>query len=192
MRKEANSSRRAFLHQCAICAGAMALPPAWAALLIPSQRPSARQVPLSKQSPVSFQYLASEQVLTVEAVTEQIIPADDEPGAKWAGVVHYIDLGLAGKFRRFRPLYEAGLKQLGSLAQTRSSKAFWALDFSTQKQLLEKLEQDTSSVGGGPSGAEFFKRAREDTLCGFFGEPKYGGNKEFIGWKILKFTKFEL
>ena len=54
--------------------------------------------------PLGFRFFSSAQG-AAEAVTDQIIPADEQPGAKWAGVVHYIDLALTGDLKDFRPAY---------------------------------------------------------------------------------------
>jgi gluconate 2-dehydrogenase gamma chain len=137
--------------------------------------------------PLEFKYLIPAQVATIEAIAEQIIPADEDPGAKWAGVVHYIDLGLAGDLKEYRPVYEAGLKRLAALTAEVSNQSFPELDFATQTQVLEKLEKDDAREGSGASGREFFQFVRRHTIEGFFGDPKYGGNRETIGWKILKF-----
>ena len=40
----------------------------------------------------------------------------------------------------------------------------------------------------GLSGREFFELMRKHTLEGFFSEPKHGGNRDSIGWKVLGFV----
>ena len=186
--RSGRSTRREFLHRCAICAGAAALPPAWAKLVAAGDHNHHAAVGASPApAPVAFTYFTLEQAATVEAITDQIIPADADPGAKWAGVVHYIDLALAGDLKEHRPAYEAGLRRLASLAREGADKPFAQLDFATQTKILEKLEADDFREGSGPSGREFFLLVRRQTLEGFFGDPKYGGNRDSIGWKILKF-----
>jgi gluconate 2-dehydrogenase gamma chain len=179
--------RREFLHRCAICAGVMALPPAWAKLAGGATQHAAHSTSAAAPGPVEFKYLTPPQVATIEAIAEQIIPADEDPGAKWAGVVHYIDLGLAGDLKEYRPVYEAGLRRLAALTAEVSNQSFPELDFAAQTQHLEKLEKDDAREGSGASGHEFFRLIRRHTIEGFFGDPKYGGNRETIGWKILKF-----
>ena len=46
-------------------------------------------------------------------------------------------------------------------------------------QLFLKLDSDASG------GAEFFERTPQHP-SGLFGYPKYGGNKGFVGWKMLQ------
>jgi len=182
------STRRDFLHRCAICAGAVAWPPAWAKLAAAAgQHPEGHVKAAGPKAPLEFQYLTPEQAATIEAICEQIIPADEDPGAKWAGVVHYIDLGLAGDLKEYRPVYEAGLKRLAALTREIGTRSFPELDFAVQTQILEKLEKDELREGAGATGREFFELVRRHTIEGFWGDPKYGGNREMIGWKILQF-----
>jgi gluconate 2-dehydrogenase gamma chain len=179
--------RREFLHRCAICAGMMALPPAWAKLAAGRTQHGAHGASTAGPAPLGFKYLNPPQVAAIEAIAEQIIPADEDPGAKWAGVVHYIDLGLAGDLQEYRPVYEAGLKRLATLTRQAGVQPFAELDFAAQTKILERLEKDEGRQGAGTSGREFFQLVRRHTIEGFFGDPKYGGNRETIGWKILKF-----
>jgi len=176
------STRREFLHRCAICAGVAALPPAWAKLA-----GAAHVTPWPQAAPLAFQYLTPQQVATLEAVCEQIIPADEDPGAKWAGVVHYIDLGLAGDLKEYRAVYEAGLKRLEALTRGAGAMPFADLDLAAQTTILEQLEKDEGREGTALGGREFFQLVRHHTIEGFWGDPKYGGNREMIGWKVLKF-----
>lgn len=183
-----STDRREFLHRCAICAGVAVLPPAWARLLRGAEQHRRHTAPTAgAQEPLGFKYFSPAQAAIVEAVSEQIIPADEDPGAKWAGVVHYIDLGLAGDLKEFRSAYAAGLRRLAALTQEMSPKPFDQLDFATQTQVLEKLERDDTREDNAPSGHDFFRVIRQHTLQGFFGDPQYGGNRDFVGWKILKF-----
>jgi len=180
--------RRKFLHRCAICAGAAALPPSWARMLSAAEHShQTKDDATARQTPLPFKYFTPEQAATVEAISEQIIPADDDPGAKWAGVVHYIDMGLAGDLKEHRSVYDAGLKRLAVLTREESDRPFAELDSSAQTKILEKLEADDNREGDAQTGGEFFRLVRRHTIEGFFGDPSYGGNRDLSGWKILKF-----
>lgn len=181
-------SRRAFLHHCGICTGCLVLPSSWLEVLAVADRcspPSSGSA--TDRSPLEFRFFNPAQAVAVEAVTDQIIPADQHPGAKWAGVVHYIDLALAGDLKDFRSAYNRGIQRLEALAHDFSGKTFAELDFATQTSLLERLEQDQSPITSGLNGAKFFQLVRKHTLEGFFGDPKYGGNRDSVGWRILEF-----
>jgi len=46
---------------------------------------------------------------------------------------------------------------------------------------------ETNRAEGVPTGRAFFNRARRLTLEGMFGDPYYGGNKNFVGWDLIKY-----
>jgi gluconate 2-dehydrogenase gamma chain len=181
-------ARREFLHRCALCAGTVSLPPVWLKLVAVAEQNPVHATPEPKLG-IAFRFFNPAQAATIEAVTDQIIPANEDPGAKWAGVVHYIDLALAGDLKVCRPAYENGIERLDTLAHGLAGKPFSALEFADQTSVLEKLEQDETPLGSATSGRSFFELVRKHTLEGFFGDPKYGGNRDWIGWKILKFEQ---
>lgn len=122
-----------------------------------------------------------QQARTVEAIAEQIIPKDDAPGATEAGVLYYIDSGLAGDLRRHREKYVEGLRLLDQAGREKRGKNFVDLTHDQQIEMLRALE------GGRGSGAAFFELIRMHTMEGFYGHPRYGGNKNFLSWKMLGF-----
>jgi gluconate 2-dehydrogenase gamma chain len=178
-------SRRRFLHRCGICTGSLILPAAWAKMAFPqSSSPEARGS--GATGALEFRFFNPARAATVEAVTDQIIPADQEPGAKWAGVVHYIDLGLANDLKDLRPAYSEGIQYLETLAHRISGKIFADLQFAEQTKVLDKLEHDETPIANGLSGREFFELMRKHTLEGFFGDPKH--DRSSVGWKVLGFV----
>ena len=58
---------------------------------------------------VAWRFLTADEARLVDAITEQIIPADQDPGARDAGVVNFIDKQLAGRLRRHQAAYRGGL-----------------------------------------------------------------------------------
>jgi len=48
----------------------------------------------------------------VEAISEQVIPSDQYSGGKEAGVAIFIDLQLAGPYRRFGKIYKEDLAKV--------------------------------------------------------------------------------
>src|SRR4051794_32220096 len=91
----------------------------------------------------------------VEALCDQIIPADDAPGAKDAGVLYYIDRQLAGPLKRFAPRYHAGLPAFATLPE---------LPFDRQTAFLRDLHGD---------GLAFFNFVVDHTMQGFYGSPTH-------------------
>ena len=136
--------------------------------------------------PVGFRFLNPAQAAAVEAVTDQIIPADDQPGAKAAGVVHYIDLLLTSVRKDLVPAYSAGVPRLDAMARQIGGKRFAELPFSEQTKVLEKLELDETPIIKGLSGRSFFELMRGQTLGGFYGDPNH--DRSSVGWKNLGFS----
>jgi gluconate 2-dehydrogenase gamma chain len=116
------------------------------------------------------------QAAQVEAIASRIIPTDDTPGAREAGVIHFIDQSLTGFAKEQAPLFAAGLTSLGETVTKRhgSAATFAALTAEQQDALLREIEK-----------TEFFGAMRFATIAGFLALPKYGGNKDYIGWKFI-------
>jgi gluconate 2-dehydrogenase gamma chain len=170
---------------------------------LPSVRPMTRRdflrassatllaVPLI-QLPSSFWgsshcYFTESEAATVNAMCERIIPADEDPGAAWAGVVDFIDRKLVGYHRRYQSLYRIGLKGVSESGLTLFSKEFIDLNSAQQDELLRKLEsnQAPGAVWSQISASDFFNRLVEHTLEGFYGGPRHGGNRDAISWRML-------
>jgi gluconate 2-dehydrogenase gamma chain len=46
---------------------------------------------------------------------------------------------------------------------------------------------DGGNAEGFPNARAFFNRARRLTMEGMFGDPYYGGNKNFAGWDLIRY-----
>jgi hypothetical protein len=46
---------------------------------------------------------------------------------------------------------------------------------------------EAGTAQGFPNARAFFNRARRLTLEGMFGDPYYGGNKDFAGWDLIRY-----
>ena len=122
--------------------------------------------------------LSAPDAADVEALTSQIIPSDDTPGAREAGVSFFIDTVLGSILAHWRPSFEAGLKEFQQACRARHPDAasFAALSSARQIEFLRTV--DTT---------RFFEQARLLTLCGMLSMPKYGGNRDGAGWKMIGF-----
>jgi gluconate 2-dehydrogenase gamma chain len=117
--------------------------------------------------------LTENDVKFLEALVDQIVPADDTPGALQAGVVFYIDKQLAGPLKRFREQYAKGIPTFRAACQAKTGKDFLAL---TPGERSEFLHRHSSG---------FFNLVIEHTLQGFYGSPSHGGNLNDASWKML-------
>ena len=131
--------------------------------------------------------LTSEEAVLVEAISEQVIPADQDPGGRQAQVVNFIDLQLAGAHKRFRKIYREGLERLSETCILVYGKSFVDLPFDKQTDLLVKLETNDvpKSIWQNQSPSEFLRLISDHCMQGFYGSPRHGGNQNFASWHML-------
>jgi gluconate 2-dehydrogenase gamma chain len=170
-------SRREFVVQSTLYGGAL-----W--MLLNARRPRALQAALETSYREAF---SEEQWMTVQAITGRIIPTDHEPGAIEANAVNFIDKALVHEDRKLKPVYDQGLAGLDLVSKHRFSKPFVALAPEQQDDVLAALE--SGKAEGWPSSvvpaAEFFAIVRMHSIVGFLADPKYGGNRDYAGWKVV-------
>jgi gluconate 2-dehydrogenase gamma chain len=128
----------------------------------------------------------------LEAICARIIPTDaNGPGAREARAAHYIDRALGGALASSRQAYTAGLAALD--AYSRSSRRAPFLELSPRDQDSVLIDVETGAATGFTgSSAAFFAMVRTHTLQGTFGDPYYGGNKDFVGWDLLAYPGLRL
>jgi gluconate 2-dehydrogenase gamma chain len=153
---------------------------------------SAALVPVAAlQSPaqpaaVAEHALTPARLRTLEAFIDRLIPRDENgPGAVDAGAQNYIDRQLAGYLSSEKDLFIAGLEAVDAYARRAHGAPLADLSVEKRDELLTAI--DTNRAEGLPAGRAFFNRARRLTLEGMFGDPYYGGNKNFAGWDLIKY-----
>ncbi len=125
--------------------------------------------------------LSGQEAHVVESLCAQIIPADDFPGAKEAGVLFYIETQLAGPYAHFAPDYHKGIAAFQEASLAKTSKRFDVLSFPEQTQFLKQIESQPASQAN-----HFFQLVIDHTMQGFYGSPKHGGNKDHASWNMLQ------
>jgi gluconate 2-dehydrogenase gamma chain len=126
------------------------------------------------------------QAALVAAVAEQFIPADDFPGGREAGVVHYIDGILAGPFgKSYRTRYEQGLAAIDRFSRERHLDNFVSLNANQQESILKALESGKEVER---TAQEFFGMLLQHTFEGYYGDPEHGGNLGGASWKMIGFA----
>jgi gluconate 2-dehydrogenase gamma chain len=123
-----------------------------------------------------WRFLTAAEGRTLEAICEQIVPTDQTPGAAWAGVVNFIDRQLMGAYRRQRDAYRTGLMEIDRASAGKFGKDFASLDAPQQTALLESLK------GG---AQRFFSTVIAHTMQGYYGDPRHGGNRDAVSWRML-------
>jgi gluconate 2-dehydrogenase gamma chain len=147
---------------------------AWIAANLPSIAAAQQHANHASQSaqPLKFEFFTPELAADVEAIAEQIIPADETPGARDARVVYFIDRALVTFEREKQKQYTEGLNKLHADLRKRFSE----LNTSEQSAALRSIEK-----------TEFFELVRTHTVMGFFANPEHGGNLNEAGWKTIGF-----
>jgi gluconate 2-dehydrogenase gamma chain len=178
-------------------------------------RPDAGTPPTAVK-PGPWEFFTAEEVATVEALVDRLIPPDPQtPGGKDAGCAVFIDRQLAGGYGHHEGLYNlppfhdgieqqgpqgamgpadmyrAGLAALDRYCRAQPfggqhGKRFAELTAENQDTVLRGLESKAIKLEG-VDGNEFFEQLLKDTMQGFFADPLYGGNRNMCAWKMLGF-----
>ncbi len=193
-----DEGRRAFLKGAAASAGAVAgatlIPPAQAA----DQPMQAMHgsMPDAKKSEVApaiggagqHAFFNDNDAIVIAALTERIMPdAPGKPGAREAGVANYIDLALAGAYKDQQDFYRSGLMQIDAYCHAQYKRSFAALTPDQQDAVVGALATGKADGFTWPTAQAFFRTVRIHTMEGMFGDPIYGGNRNFAGWQLIGF-----
>lgn len=169
MKAQEPVSRRSFIRQTSGAVGSGWLAAQWPLFMTAAAAACQRQ-----EAGADFEHLDQPLALTLEAVAEQIFPADDSPGAREAGVIWFVDQLLGGPWSGVRSVLESGATDLDDRAGP--NRRFVELSFDEQTSVLRSIEQ-----------GQFFSTMRLLTLAGMFALPGHGGNREKAGWRLIGF-----
>jgi gluconate 2-dehydrogenase gamma chain len=134
-----------------------------------------------------WQVLTDPEARLLEAMTEQIIPADQDPGAKNAGCIHFIDRQLAGFYNTHVDTYRRGLIGVDQSSQLSYGKTFLACAWDEQTEVMKDLESGKAqgAIWQEISSRQFFNLVRDHTMQAFYGSPRHGGNKHYISYRMM-------
>lgn len=131
--------------------------------------------------------LTTQQLATLEAVVDRIIPPDDFPGGWEAGVGTYLlhnhDLASQGFSAEYAPWFDA----LDAEAQSRYQAAFAQLSASDQDALLASIERGKVRTAWPVDAAQVFAALVEQCAEGFYSDPGNGGNHDGVSWRMIRF-----
>ena len=97
----------------------------------------------------------------------------------------YINRSLGDYLAGEKTAFIEGLEATDAFAKRSQDRAF--VDLTPEQQDLVLTAMDNGSAEGFPTARAFFNRARRLTLEGMFGDPYYGGNKNFAGWDLIRY-----
>jgi len=181
-------SRRSFLTRAGGAVSAVWLSTHWTALVSAAEH--ARQAAKSG-APPKLQFFTAEEAAEIDAITARIIPSDETPGAREAGVVYFIDRGLATFAVDDQKTYRQGLPSVQSRVRELFPKIekFSGATPEQQDQVLHSFDDQVGSGSGNPrrraAASSFFATLRVHTITGFLIDPDSGGNRSGVGWKVI-------
>ncbi len=133
----------------------------------------------SSPVPLGFSFFSVADAADVEAVCAQIVPSGATPGAREAHAIYFMDRTLATYFAGTAAEYSKGLGEFQ--AQFRAAHpqvaSFAAADPAAQIEFLKTVDQ-----------TPFFETTRMLTILGMLTSPKYSGNYQGAGWKLMGFV----
>lgn len=185
----------------------LALPP----LRTPWAQPADADIPHPPETQ-KYTYFEPAEIEFLKAAVDRFIPKDDlGPGAVEAGVVFFLDQQMAGRYGRAETwymqgpwregtseqgyqhkltpaqLYRAAIRAVDAYCRAHyDGKAFAALTTDEQDKLLLALDNEEVKLDDAP-GKDFIELLWKNTQEGFLADPVYGGNRDFIGWKLIGF-----
>jgi gluconate 2-dehydrogenase gamma chain len=120
--------------------------------------------------------LSPAEAADIDAIANLIVPSGETPGARDAGVIYFIDNALGSFFADQLPAVRAGL---AGFRQT------WAGKFGTGKTFALAGPAHQEAFLHEVDTTPFFLAIRRLTVLGLIAMPKYGGNRDLKGWKLL-------
>ena len=130
-------------------------------------------------APGTLTTLSPAEAAEIDAIANQIVPGGTTPGARDARVIYFIDNALGSFFAAQLPGFREGLAEFQSGYAARHG-AGAPFSTSPEEQQIAWLQE----VDDTP----FFTAVRRLTVLGLTAMPKYGGNHDGLGWKLIGFV----
>jgi len=134
-------------------------------------------------------FFSENEVKLVEAIAEQIIPANNWPGGMDAGLANFIDIQL---HRPIPPLSRElpqgpPLAVLENTCRNKFHHTFENLSWDSQTAVLKDMEAGRleGNIWRKEFSEYFFELLRSHCLQGYYGSPRHGGNKNFVSYKMI-------
>jgi Gluconate 2-dehydrogenase subunit 3 len=116
--------------------------------------------------------LTAAEAVEVDAIAAQIVPGGI---TRDAAVITFIDNALGSFFAAQLPAFRAGLSEFSTaFAASGATGSFSSATAEQQNAFLQTVDE-----------TPFFLAVRRLTVLGLIALPKYGGNKDFLGWQML-------
>jgi hypothetical protein len=124
-------------------------------------------------APSGITTLTAAEVVEVDAIAAQIVPGGI---TRDATVIQFIDNALGSFWSGQLPAFREGLGEFNAaFAAQGGGGSFSAASAEQQIVFLQTVEE-----------TPFFLAVRRLTVLGLIALPKYGGNKDYLGWQMLR------
>jgi gluconate 2-dehydrogenase gamma chain len=165
-------SRRLFLQSAGALTGSMYL-----RMLAPGVAAISQAACSARDQGAAFEVLGTAEARDFAAIAARIIPTTDTPGATEAGVIHFIDKAFAAEMKEQLDFARGGLEAFNEALRAEHGDTH-----------LDALHEDTQDAFLATREASpFFQLLWAMTMFGFFAMPKYGGNRDKVGWELVGF-----
>jgi gluconate 2-dehydrogenase gamma chain len=127
-----------------------------------------------------YEFFTPEEAREFDAISAQIVPTDETPGAREAHVVRFGDRYFATVFKVAQPTFRNDFKLLADAVAERTpgNRSFAALSDVDQIAFLTTFEK---------ANPVSFAHFHGITMLGMFSDPIHGGNFNKVGWKLIGF-----
>ncbi len=113
-------------------------------------------------------YFSPSEFHTIDVLTGLIIPQDENPGAREAGVSEFIDFLAAHGEQDIQQPMRDGLKWLDAAARKNHGAIFTELAPAQQNEILTAIAYSKGAPSDAPEGRAFFHLIRRYTVMGYY------------------------
>jgi hypothetical protein len=122
--------------------------------------------------------LAAHEEMSIRAAVQRVIPSETGPGAAEAGTAGYVVARATATSPILNGYRRLAARLAALAAETHPGEPFESLPADAQDAILTALE-----AGADPG----FRRLVIDSMEGFYGDPRHGGNAGGVSWSMLGF-----
>ena len=173
--EQPSPSRRQFIAAVSSLASAAWITMNWPQIAIAAE-PAGHAGHDAAAPEAALKTLSPAEAAEIDAIANLIVPGGDTPGAREARALYFIDNALGSFWAAQLPSFREGLAEFASAfaAHSGSATLFSAAPEAQQTAFLHEVDE-----------TPFFLAVRRLTVLGMIALPKYGGNHEYAGWKML-------
>jgi gluconate 2-dehydrogenase gamma chain len=125
---------------------------------------------------------------TLRAAAARILPSEDGPGAAEAGVAAYVAAALGEeRLNGWLSFFVHGLGRIEAISRETLGKGFPEAAPEEQDEILRQLQAMPE-----PHLRHFFGQLVRLCIEGFLGDPRYGGNRDGLGWRYVGYPHDEM